>query len=428
MNFLLILLIIFGALWTLSILLYIPKFISWGYGFKKMPRLKNPNKARIALVIAAKDEEDAVAPLFDSINKQTYPKDLYHTFLVVDSLTPDTDKTVILAKEKLLNSTLLVEPPQNSKGSALNQLFKNIMTEPENQYDAYIIVDADNILTPNFIEEMNNALASNADVIIGKKIIKNWESKDPKHRNLVANVSALTYTGIDTMGNKYKTLKGYSLTVCGQGVMLTHRFINHFGGFPFTSLTEDTELNIEAILNDFPQYYYEYAELYAEEPITRKEYNKRRYRWLKGYFSCNAKYTGALLKKTFSNGKVDKRNLNFLFELYPIYFMFASAILATFTFLVSAIVLTCLNSTLLGFAWWLTGGWLLLFYLMIAFFNFMLVIECGKDNKMSFKENLAVIILGPILTVEYGIVLLRVINKNYKVKWEKVERIKLCKD
>lgn len=207
-----------------------------------MPQLKNSKNARIALVIPAKGEADSIAPLFDSINAQTYPSDLLYTFLVVDNEDLDSeDPTIALAKSKLKNMDYLLEKPQKSKGAALKNLFEHIKNKQSDNFDAYIIVDADNILTPKFVEEMNNALISGADVIIGKKLIKNWESNNKKNRNLTSNISALTYTGIDTMGNKYKTQKGFSLAICGQGVLLTSRFIEHFGGFPFTSLTEDIE-------------------------------------------------------------------------------------------------------------------------------------------------------------------------------------------
>lgn len=184
-------------------------------------------------------------------------------------------------------------------------------------------------------------------------------------------------------------------------------------------------LNIAAILNDFPQYYYEHAKLYAEEPISHKQYNKRRYRWLKGYFGCNKKYKKQLMKKTFGGEKVIRANLNFLFELLPVYFMFGVTCVAFATFLISGIVLSILGSPLAATAWWLTLGAFLLFYLMTAFFNFMLVVEDRETNKMTVREKLAVIFLGPFITMEYGIVLLRVINKNYNVEWEHIERLQL---
>lgn len=426
MVFVEILSIIFSALWLLAILLYIPKFISWGYGFKKSPKLHNPKNSRIALVIPAKDEADCIGPLFDSIREQTYPVDMFDTYLVVDNADPDIeDPTITLAKEKLQNLEYLQELPQNAKGAALKNLFEYIANKYPNKYDAYIIVDADNILTPNFVEEMNNALVSGADVIIGKKLIKNWQSDKKENRNLIANISALTYTGVDTMGNKYKSKKGYSLAICGQGVLITQKFVDEFGGFPFTSLTEDIELNMCAILHDFKQFYYEHAQIYSEEPNSHKEYNKRRYRWLKGYITCNQKYRKQLVDKTFHEGPVKKENLNFLYELFPVALMYIIACVACLCFAICGIVLSILWSPLAVGAWCLALSWLLKIYLMTLVFNLILVLEDADTNKMTVGEKLEVIFLGPFITMEYAIIFLKVLDKNYHVSWEHVKRIKL---
>lgn len=426
MHFLYILLIVFLSLWLLGVILYIPKYIAWWYGFKQTPKLKNDRKNKIGIVIAAKDEEQCIGKLFDSIEAQTYDKNLFSVFLALDNDHPEAgDPQLDIAKERLKTVPFEYEinKPQGSKGAALKRMFAKILAEHPDEFDAYIIVDADNILTPTFIEEMNNALVSGADVIIGKKLIKNWETKDKKYRTLTANLSALTYTGIDTMGNKYKSHRGYSLALCGQGILLTKKFIDTFGGFPFTSLTEDVEINANAILHGMKQFYYEHARLYSEEPIEHTEYNKRRYRWLKGYFSSNKNYRKQMLKKTFCNGKIARENLNFLFELHPVYIMIISLALAIVTYFVSAIVLTCFGSAWAVSAWIMLAGFVLLIYLMIAFFNLMLVLEDRETNKMTVAEKLKVVFWGPLYTVEYVVILVRVLNKNYKVTWEHVKRL-----
>lgn len=425
MHFLYILMIVFLSLWLLGVVLYIPKYIAWWYGFKKTPHLKNDRKNRIAIVIAARGEERCIGKLFDSIELQTYDRDKFMVFLALDSDTPEMgDPQLEIAKSHLKKTQFdySLARPSGSKGAALKRLFQKILTEHPDEFDAYIIVDADNTLTPNYVEEMNNALITKADVIIGKKLIKNWETQDPKYRTLTANLSALTYTGIDTMGNKYKSHRGYSLAICGQGLMLSKKFVDKFGGFPFTSLTEDVEVNCSAILANMPQFYYEHAQLYSEEPVEHKEYNKRRYRWLKGYFSSNKNYRKSILKETFSGGKIERKNLNFLFELHPVYIMIISLALAVVTYFVSAIVLSILGSVYAATAWVMFGGFLLLIYLLIAFFNMMLVLE-EDTHKLKLSEKLKIIFLGPLYTVEYVLILIRVLNKNYQVSWTHVERL-----
>ena len=422
MNYLEIILIVYFALFLLALICYIPKFKCWVFGFKKTKKLVNEEKSKIALLIPAKNESECISSLFYSINNQTYDKSFFDVFVIVDN---EQDETINIAKKILNNVTTIIEKNQKCKADALDAAIKYVYENSLNIYDAYIIVDADNILTNNFVEEMNNALKTNADVIIGKKLIKDWESTNKKHRTLFTNLSALTYTGIDTMGNKYKASKGNALALCGQGMLLSKKFVDRYKGFPFKSLCEDVEVGVYAMLNDDKQFYYEHALIYSEEPITHKEYNKRRYRWLKGYFDNNKKYRKSLLKKTFGQGKIVKENLHFLYDLTPVYFMIGTTAVALVTYLVSSIILAIMKSNLLTQSLLFMLLMFVIIYGMIAFFNFVTVIEDRDTNKMSLGEKLKVIFLGPLITFEYVIIFFRTIRSNFKVNWDHVERINL---
>lgn len=422
MNFLQIIMYVYLTLSVIILIFYIPKIVCWIYGFKTQKKLTNPKRNRIALVIPAKNESECIGMLLDSINKQTYNRKNFEIFIVVDR---DDDPTIEIAKQKLGQFEYVVEPNQKCKADALDAVFKHILTTKGNAYDAYIILDADTYLDKKFIEEMNNAMVTNADVIIGKKLIKNWETGNKKHRSLYCNLSALTYTAIDTMGNKYKSDHGEALAMCGQGMLLSKRFLEKFQGFPFKSLCEDIEIGIQSILNDFKQLYYEHAISYSEEPVSHKEYNKRRYRWLKGYFANNQKYRKLLTDKTFKQGKIVRGNLKYLYELTPVIAFIFLTCVVFLTYLISSIVLIIMRSNLaitaLIYCLIIIG----IIYLVLALFNFITIIADYKTNKMTFGEKLAVIFIGPIITFEYVIVFFRTINKNYDVKWDHIERIKM---
>ena len=49
-------------------------------------------KYKYGIVIAARNEENVIGALLDSINKQDYPKDLYTIFVVADNCTDNTAK------------------------------------------------------------------------------------------------------------------------------------------------------------------------------------------------------------------------------------------------------------------------------------------------------------------------------------------------
>lgn len=419
MSFLQIILVVYFALSLLALILYIPKIICWVYGFKQQKRLTNPKQNKLAIIVPAREESACIGKLLKSINKQTYPSALFDTFIVV---ARDDDPTIDIAHKELKNVDVWVEKNQTCKAEAMDSLFQHIFETKGNSYDGYIIIDADSYLDDNYLTEMNNAMVTNADVIISKKKVINWQSNNKKHRTLFANLSGLTYTGIDTMGNKYKSDHNFALAMCGNGMMLSKRYVEKFKGFPFRSICEDVEVGIHAMLNDFKELHYEHAIIYSEEPITHKEYNKRRYRWLKGYFSNNQTYNAQLYNKTFKQGKIVRSNLKYLFELVPVYIFICLTVVALFTFLFSGIVLACMHSPLTKQAFLFMLLIAIIIYAVLVIFNLITVLE--EDSKsLKFNEKLAVIFVGPIITFEYVIIFFKTINKKFTVKWDPIERI-----
>lgn len=62
--------------------------------------------------------------------------------------------------QKAIDATIHVVPDQTRKGEALDGALKKILKDSPSKYDAFVIIDADNLAHPDFLLEMNNALAS----------------------------------------------------------------------------------------------------------------------------------------------------------------------------------------------------------------------------------------------------------------------------
>lgn len=406
-----------------SILLYVPRMIYWFQGFKKQNRLVNNDKNKFGLIIAAKNESKIINTLFNTIKKQTYDKKYYDIHIIVDN---ENDLTLDIAKRQFDNVKTYVVKNQTKKADALDGCFKAILADKSLNYDAYIIIDADSMLTENFLEEMNNAMVTGADVIIGRKRIKNWESKNKKNRNLIANISSLTYAGVDSMGNKARSSKGYAMNLCGQGMLIKSNVIKDLGGYPFKSLTEDYELGIECIRKKYKTQYYEYAEIYTEESPSHKVYNQRRFRWLKGYAQSNKKYKKDLIKQTFKNYKTEKGNLGFLFGTYPLFLIFGFSFLAILIFLsYSAYFLIWgvfdlfIKSVLYAF---IVFG---IIYFECSFYAFITVLQDRDINKMTFWEKTKVVLFSPLILLEYGFIFLKAYFSGDNDQWICTERIEM---
>ena len=406
-----------------SVILYIPRLINWFDGKKPQPRLHAKTNRHFALLIPARNESVAIAPLLDSVRRQDYPETDYDVYVIVQDAD---DPTVSMVRSTLPDAVVQVVPDQHRKAEAMDACMQRIL-DSGNIPNAFLVVDADCILAPDYLTEMNNALESGADVVIPRKKIKNWLTDRKECRTLIANCSAMTYVGVDAMGNKGKGKRGYPLALCGQGMLMTARVIRGLGGYPFRSLTEDFEVAVECMRHGYKQLYYEHAILYSEEPVARHEYNKRRVRWLKGFVQFQRRYGREIRRLTFRNGKVNVGNFRFLFDLYPIYFMLGGDGVAFALLGITAIVFAVTHTApvlIPLLAMLLPLG---LVYLQLLIYAVAQLWVDGKENRMTRGEKWQFALLFPFVSIEYvWILLLAVFTTSRKLDvWEPVARLSL---
>ena len=84
---------IYNMIGTIFSILLAYKAFYFAIGFLFTRKFKPAKKNhKYAIVIAARNEENVIGNLLDSINKQDYPKELLTTFVVADNCTDNTAK------------------------------------------------------------------------------------------------------------------------------------------------------------------------------------------------------------------------------------------------------------------------------------------------------------------------------------------------
>ena len=159
--------------------IYLPRIFAWFASIKPQRRLVNNKLIKIAIVIPAKDEGKIIDDILKSSQNQTYPKEYYDVHLIVK----DKNDISIKKASEYGGYSYIVEN-QTCKGDALDDCLQSIIKNKEFAYDAYFIVDADCLLAPTCLEEMNHSLASGAMVLQAKKIVKNDLSKSKKANSI----------------------------------------------------------------------------------------------------------------------------------------------------------------------------------------------------------------------------------------------------
>ncbi len=318
--------VVFGGLLFLTLLAYSPRVVAWFGVFFPYPHLKNAKLNKIAVIIPARNESETIAPLFEALSRQTY-KDFEVYVIVKDPLDP----TIQMAKDHHFH--FRVEKGQASKADALDGILHSLIVKDPGAFDAYLILDADAQVKDNYLEEMNNAMASGRQVIVSKKIVKNFSmGKGALSIQGVAN--GYIWTLFDDMGNRFKSLHHIALFTVGSGLLISKDIIISGQGWPYkTTMTEDCELAADIIANHWSTYYAPYAPIYMEEAPTLAMTNKRRTRWMSGLTDSQRLYR----QKDFSLGAF--WDVYFSYSVFLAYLYFGILLFSSLCFLSLAVLL-----------------------------------------------------------------------------------------
>ena len=150
-----ILLLLFFACYIYQ-MFYIP--VSWLW--KAKPH-KKTQRTHVAVLIAARNEEKVIGTLIDSIRDQDYPSELIDIYVVADNCTDTTAKTASSHGATVFERN---DTSKVGKGYALSFLLSKLK-ESGKTPDAYLVLDADNVLSRDFITEINRTYSDGYEIV-----------------------------------------------------------------------------------------------------------------------------------------------------------------------------------------------------------------------------------------------------------------------
>lgn len=260
---------------------------------KKDKPHKEVKNHRFAVLISARNESAVIAILLESIKNQTYPSELVDVFLVADNCT---DNTAEIGRSCGANVYERFDNVKVGKGYALNYALNKINEEyGENHFDAYFVFDADNVLDPNYIEEMNKTFSD------GYKIITSYRNSKNYGDNWISAGYALWFLRESKFLNYPRMLLNTSCAISGTGFMFSKDIIKDTDGWNYYLLTEDIEFTADHVTRDYKIGFCKNAMLYDEQPNGFKQSVRQRMRWAKGYFQVFSNYGTRLIKGTLKN-------------------------------------------------------------------------------------------------------------------------------
>ncbi len=329
---------------------------------------------RYAFVISARNEENVISQLCDSIRAQNYPCELIDIYVVADNCT---DKTASVARAHGANVYERDDLSLIGKGYALGELFEYIkITAGFDAYDGYIVVDADNILDKNYVFEMNKCFAAGARLITSYRNTKNYGD------NWISSGYSLWFLRESRQLNGVRTILGTTSEIHGTGFLISKDIIKRQGGWIHHLLIEDVQFTVENVLCGERAVYCDNAIIYDEQPTGFVTSWWQRKRWCRGYLQILRRY-GLKLAGAFLRGK-GFSNFDMIMSMCPAFFITVAAVFSNFL----AIILTLIFEiesflpTLLASAIMMIAS-----YLLFALIGFITVAtEWKRIHTSSFKK------------------------------------------
>ena len=382
--------------WLYQILVSISSLIK----LKDKPLLVNKNHKFMA-IIPAHNEEAVIVNLIESLKKQDYPKELLDIYVIADNCTDNTAK---IAKEAGAIVYERFDEKNKTKGYAMNW-FLNKKIEENADYDAFCIFDADNIVSVNFIKNMNKKLCQGEEVVQGYRDIKN-----PTDSWISAGY-ALFYWTMNRFYHLARYNLGLSPLINGTGFMVKFDIIKK-EGWNTKTLTEDIEFSLKNIIKGRKIGWAIDAKVYDEQPIGFKQSWSQRSRWTVGHLQCMKYYTTDLAKSV----KEHKSLMNFDGLLY---ILGIPMMLLTFLLLGVNLAIYLVNG--------MTFIDLINNYSRYLFATFLMPIAIAilimVLDKRPIKPMLKGLILYPIFMGSWILINLKCIIRP-NTKWEKINHVR----
>lgn len=286
--------------------------ISWFglFGKKREVKIYDESKT-FAMLVCAHNEEAVIASLVDNLQKLNYNNKLYDVFVVADNCVDNTAEVARKAGAIVYERFNDVE---KGKGYAMDWFF-NKLFNMERQYDAVCIFDADNLVHPNFLQEMNSRLCN------GEKLIQGYlDSKNPED-TWISGVFSISFWIVNHIWHLAKYNIGLSACLGGTGMCIEMGMLKRYG-WGATCLTEDMEFTMKAMMENIPTTWAHDAIIYDEKPLTFKAAWNQRMRWAQGHFDVANRFMLPMFKKAFRER--DLKVLDCTVNLIQPYFLMIS--------------------------------------------------------------------------------------------------------
>lgn len=329
--------------------LYLIFFAIAGRFYKQGAYTAGSGYRKTAVLIPAYKEDRVICESAEKELEQDYPSDRFDVVIIADSLQPETLEKLHQLPVKVIK----VQFDQSTKVKALNRA----MSVLDDSYDLALILDADNIMAPGFLQKINSYFEIKEYMAVqGHRTAKNTGTP-------LAILDAASEEINNHLFRKGHRAVGLSSAIIGSGMAFRYGFFKEM----MSSLTAvggfDKELELIMLKNNHKIGYLDDAMVYDEKVSRAEAFSNQRRRWLSAQFYYLRKNLARAFLQLFSKGNVDYFDKVMQFIQPPRILLLASIVLfailfsvinyfsglsMAFSYLWTGFVLGCITAFLLA--------------------------------------------------------------------------------
>lgn len=218
---------------------------------------------KFLILYPAYNEDRVIINAVEHFLEQDYPKDHYTVAVISDHMQPETNDFLRSLPITLLTPTF----EKSSKAKAMQYA----INEVEGEYDNVVILDADNVVRPEFLSQLN-VLCTVYEAIQCHRCAKNAD-------NDVAVLDGASEEINNTIFRKAHNRLGLSSALIGSGMCFSYNLFKD-NVFKLSTAGEDREM--EALLLH-QEVFIKYApdiHVFDEKVSNKDNFQKQRMRWM----------------------------------------------------------------------------------------------------------------------------------------------------
>jgi cellulose synthase/poly-beta-1,6-N-acetylglucosamine synthase-like glycosyltransferase len=245
-------------------------------------------RTRFAIIIPAHNEEELIGATLDALGTVDYPQELYEAVVIADNCT---DKTVQTVQERGIACLERQDPDRRGKGFALGWAFPVILEM--GSHDAYIVIDADTHMAPDFLQVINQYFCR------GAKAVQGYSQARHPERSPMESLSFLGFALNRNLRYRGRSRLGWTANLMGTGMCFSRQVIEELG-WNTTTMVEDIEYEMFLHLHGVRVVFAPDAKINVELHSGVNQTRGQRARWDMGKFEVRNRYLPRLLKAGFT--------------------------------------------------------------------------------------------------------------------------------